>query len=62
MFNIAPVEKAWFSEKLLFKMVIVMVKHNEIKHKKIQCQSKLVNQNQNCALHEVNKSNATRRF
>ena len=40
MFNIAPVEKEWFSEKLFFKAVIVMVKNNEIQHKKYN-----VNQN-----------------
>ena len=55
-FNIAPMEKVWFYEKLFFKVVIVMVKNNKIRHKRS------VSQNQFHALHEVDKSIATRGF
>ena len=55
--DIAPMEKAWFYEKLFFKVVIVMVKNNKIQHKRYN-----VNQNKFYALHEVDKSNATRGF
>ena len=38
--NIAIMEKAWFYEKLFFKVIIVMVKNNKIQHKRYN-----VNQN-----------------
>ena len=50
-------EKVWFYEQLFFKVVIAMVKNNKIRHKRYN-----VNQNQFHALHEMDKSIATRGF
>ena len=54
---LAPMEKAPFYDKLLFELVIVMVKDNKMQHKRSN-----VSQNLFYALHEVDKSNVTSSF
>ena len=54
---VVSMEKAWFYERLFFKVVIVMVKDKKKHHKRYK-----VNQNQFHRLHEVAKSNITSSF
>ena len=51
---IAPMEKAWFYERLFFKVVIVLVKELKIQYKRYN-----VYKNEFYALYESGKSNVT---